>query len=110
MPLLYAIKRGLAAIALPSVLFALSAYFIWHAQQGERGTLAREVRMQEIAAARVTLDEAQRERDRMERRVQGLRGNEVDRDQLDERARALLNLLGRDEVVMPYGPERRLFQ
>jgi cell division protein FtsB len=45
----------------------------------------------------------------MERRVQGLRGDRLDRDQLEERARQLLNMIGRDEIVMPYGPERRLF-
>jgi cell division protein FtsB len=45
----------------------------------------------------------------MERRVQGLRGERLDLDQLDERARQLLNMVGRDEVVVPYGPERRLF-
>lgn len=110
MPLLYAIKRGLAAIALPTVLFALAGYFVWHAAHGERGTNARVVREREIADARVILERANEDRDRMERRVQGLRGNEVDRDQLDERARALLNVLGRDELVMPYGPERRLFR
>ena len=69
MRLLYAIKRGLAAIALPAVLFALAGYFVWHAQHGDRGTLAREVRMQEIAAAQRTLTAALRERDAMERRV-----------------------------------------
>jgi cell division protein FtsB len=41
--------------------------------------------------------------------VRGLRGELVDRDQLDERARQLLNLVGKDEVVVPYGPDRRLF-
>jgi cell division protein FtsB len=45
----------------------------------------------------------------MERRVQGLRGDRLDRDQLEERARQLLNMIGRDEIVMPYGTERRLF-
>lgn len=109
MPLLYAIKRGLAAIVMPTVFLALSGYFLWHAMHGDRGTIAREVRLQEIASARQTLDRAVQERDAMERRVSGLRSSEVDRDQLDERARALLNMLGRDELVMPYGQERRLF-
>jgi len=109
MPLLFAIKRGLIAIALPVVFLSLAGYFVWHAAHGDRGSMAREVRLREIAAARIVLEHAVTERDSMERRVQGLRGNEVDRDQLDERARALLNMLGRDELVMPYGQERRLF-
>ena len=49
------------------------------------------------------------DRDAMERRVTGLRSDRVDRDQLDERARALLNMVGRDEIVVPYAPERRLY-
>lgn len=107
MRLFYAIKRGLAAIALPVALFSLAAYFAWHAQQGEH---SKAERIGMIASAQRTLDDAVAERDRQERRVQGLRGSEVDRDQLDERARALLNMLGRDEIVMPYGAERRLFR
>ncbi|HYF08486.1 MAG TPA: septum formation initiator family protein [Acetobacteraceae bacterium] len=109
MPLLLALKRGLAAIALPVALLALSGYFVWHATHGERGTVARQARLGDIAAAQEELRRAEAERDAMERRVAGLRGTELDRDQLDERARALLNMLGRDELVMPYGQDRRLF-
>ena len=45
----------------------------------------------------------------MERRIAGLRGERIDRDQLDERARMLLNLVGKDELVIPYEPGKRLF-
>lgn len=109
MPLLLAFKRGLAAMALPAFFLALAGYFVWHAMHGDRGLIAREQRVAEIVAARQTLTRAELEREAMERRVHGLRGSEIDRDQLDERARALLNMLGRDEVVMPYAPERRLY-
>ena len=109
MPLVNALKRGLAAMALPTFFLALAGYFVWHAMHGDRGLMAREVRTREITAARAELRRAEGERDSMERRVLGLRGNELDRDQLDERARALLNMLGRDEIVVPYGPDRRLF-
>ena len=47
--------------------------------------------------------------DAIERRVTGLRGDRLDRDQLDERARALLNMAGRDEIVVPYPQDRRLY-
>lgn len=104
------VKRILQALALPTLFLALSGYFIWHAMHGDRGTIAREQRLRDIANARVELTRAEEERDRMERRVAGLRGERLDRDQLDERARALLNMVGRDEIIVPYGPERRLFQ
>jgi len=103
------IKRFFQAIALPSLFLAVSGYFVWHAMHGERGLIAREQRIADIAAARAELSRAEAERDAMERRVSGLRGDRLDRDQLDERARALLNMVGRDEIVVPYPPERRLY-
>ncbi|WP_198377926.1 FtsB family cell division protein [Neoroseomonas rubea] len=104
------LRRIFQALALPSLFLALSGYFIWHAMHGERGLIAREQRVADIAAARAELGRAEAEREAIERRVTGLRGERVDRDQLDERARALLNMVGRDEIVVPYGPERRLYQ
>jgi cell division protein FtsB len=104
------LRRIFQALALPTLFLALSGYFIWHAMHGDRGTIAREQRLRDIANARIELTKAEEERDRIERRVAGLRGDRLDRDQLDERARALLNMVGRDEIIVPYGPERRLFQ
>ncbi|MEO3474159.1 septum formation initiator family protein [Roseomonas sp. CAU 1739] len=103
------IRRVIQAIALPCLFLALSGYFAWHAMHGDRGLIAREQRLADIAAARSELARAEADRDAMERRVTGLRGDRVDRDQLDERARALLNMVGRDEIVVPYSPERRLY-
>ncbi|MFN7594695.1 MAG: FtsB family cell division protein [bacterium] len=94
---------------MPAVFLAVSGYFAWHAVHGERGLMARDKRQGDIAVARAALQQAEAERDAMERRVAGLRGDRLDRDQLEERARSLLNMVGRDEVVVPYGPERRLY-
>ena len=103
-----ALKRRLLD-ALPPVCFALlTSYFIWHSVHGDLGLMARERRLADIEAARRIQAAAEDERDRLERRVAGLRGGEVDRDQLDERARTLLNMVGRDEIVIPYEPDRRL--
>jgi cell division protein FtsB len=38
-----------------------------------------------------------------------MRGDQLDRDQLEERARAMLNLTTREEIVIPYPPGQRLF-
>lgn len=103
------IKRIINALALPCLFLAVSGYFAWHAMHGERGLIAREQRLADIAAARAELARAEAERDAIERRVAGLRGDQLDRDQLDERARALLNMVGRDEIVVPYGPGHRLY-
>ena len=96
--------------ALPPLFFAaLCGYFAWHAVNGDYGLIAREARLKDIAQARAVLDRAEGERDAMERRIAGLRGDRIDRDQLDERARMLLNLVGKDELVIPYEPGKRLF-
>lgn len=94
---------------LPAVFFAACGYFLWHAVHGERGLLARDARQQQIEEAKMERDRAQADLAALERRVQGLRGDRLDLDQLDERARQLLNMVGRGETVIPYGPDRRLF-
>ncbi|WP_426957313.1 FtsB family cell division protein [Muricoccus radiodurans] len=94
---------------LPVIFFGLCGYFAYHAVHGTRGLKARETRLAEIATARTVLAEAEAERDAMERKVAGLRSDRLDRDMLEERARALLNVVARDEIVVPYAPSQRLF-
>ena len=104
------IKRMIQVLWLPLVFAGLIWHFAWYAVHGPRvGSLAREAKATEIAAAKVTLAEVETERDTMERKVAGLRGDRIDRDQLDERARSLLNMVGKDELVVPYGSGQRLF-
>ncbi|WP_318987520.1 FtsB family cell division protein [Falsiroseomonas ponticola] len=107
--ILAAIGRGLRSAVLPVLFLAACGYFIWHAVHGERGLIASEQRLQLLADARQELERSRAELESWERRVQGMRGDRLDRDQLDERARQLLNFVGKDELVVPYGPERRLF-
>ena len=97
--------------ALPPLGFAaLCGYFAWHSVHGDYGLMAREAKMQDIATARAVLARAEAERDAMERRIAGLRGERsIDRDQLDERARMLLNVVAKDELVIPYEPGKRLY-
>ncbi|GGC58401.1 hypothetical protein GCM10011504_40760 [Siccirubricoccus deserti] len=104
-----ALKRKAREAVLPLGFIALCGYFAWHSMHGDYGLLARERRLEDLAAARATLARAEAEREAMERRVSGLRGDHIDRDQLDERARTLLNLVGKDEIVIPYEPGRRLY-
>ncbi len=102
-------RRRLRATLLPFAFIGVSVWFVWHAVHGDRGLMAQDQRQQQIAEARGELARAQAEMAAMERRVAGLRGDRLDRDMLDERARQLLNMVGRDEVVVPYGADRRLF-
>lgn len=101
--------RFLRSLIVPSALLGAAAFFVWHASHGERGLNGRDALLAEIAQARAELTRATAEREAAERRAAALRGRgEIDRDQLDERVRALLNVTARDEIVVPYGP-RRLF-
>ena len=95
---------------LPVAFAALCGYFAWNSQQGDFGLVARDRKLEDIAQARAALARAEGEREALERRVAGLRGDRIDPDQLDERARTLLNLVGKDEIVIPYEPGKRLFQ
>lgn len=104
-----ALIRGVKFLAAPVILASVAAFFIWHASHGDRGLIARDQRIAEIAAARSELQQATAEREAAERRVNALRGGQLDRDQLEERARAMLNLTNRDEIVIPYPPGQRLF-
>jgi cell division protein FtsB len=97
-----------AAVA-PSVFLLLVAYFVWNALQGDRGLRERDTRAAELAAARQTLSRAQAELAMWERRVAALRGNHIDQDALDERARAMLNLSDPGDIVVNYPPNQKLF-
>jgi cell division protein FtsB len=104
-----AFKRRVRDALLPLGFIALCGYFAWHAKHGEFGLMARERRLSQIADARITLERLQKERDAMERKVSGMRSDNLDRDQLDERARALHNLVERDELIVPYDQGKRLY-
>jgi cell division protein FtsB len=103
------LKRVFQAIAMPCLFLALTGYAGWNVMHGDLGLIAKQQRIADIAAARAELARAEADRDAMERRVAGMRSERLDRDQLEERARSLLNLVGRDEIVVPYGAGRRLF-
>ena len=104
-----ALIRGMKFLAAPVILASVAAFFVWHASHGDRGLIARELRIAEIEAARGELHRATGEREAAERRVNAMRGDQLDRDQLEERARAMLNLTNRDEIVIPYPQGQRLY-
>jgi cell division protein FtsB len=101
-------RRAKAAIA-PLVFLAITGYFAWSATQGAHGLVAYAERQKLLQEAQADHDAAQTERDAWEQRVQGLRADHLDLDTLDERARAMLNLANPNDVIVPYGPNERLF-
>ncbi len=99
-----------AGTAIGSVFaIAVVGFFVWHTLQGSRGLIALGAIREQIAIADAELARLEGERARREARVSGLRTDRLDTDALDERARLMLNLSGRDDIVILYGPGGRLF-
>lgn len=94
-----AIRQRARVIIGPILGISLVAYFAYHLVQGDRGLLAWMRLSQEIRQARVTLAQIQAEEAPKAHRTVLLRDH-IDRDLLDEEARATLNLGGPNEVVI----------
>jgi cell division protein FtsB len=75
------------------------AYFAYHAHHGDRGLHAKATYKVKIAEQEAGLAEIRTERAQWERRVQLMRAEAMDRDLLDERARALLNIGHKNDVI-----------
>lgn len=103
------VKRQARAAVAPAVFLSLSAYFIWHASQGDRGLVVYAEREKDLVLARAQLGRAEAEVALWERRVAGLRGARLDADALDERARAMLNLSEPADVILIYPNSQKLF-
>jgi len=99
-----AVKTRARAILIPIVFYLVlgsaSAWLVWGASQGERGLNAKAQHEDEVAKLQVQLAELRTEHDRWRRRVESMRSETVDRDLLDEEARAALDRVGKDDVVI----------
>lgn len=109
MSLIGTIKRKTAAAMVPAVFLSLVAYFMWQAQQGERGTNTASQRALDLQRATAELTRAETDLATWERRVAAMRASRVDSDTLDERARAMLNLSEPRDIIIPYPQGQRLF-
>ena len=101
-------RQSKAAVA-PVIFLGLVGYFGWNATQGERGSQAYAVRQEQLKMVQSELLRVSAERDMWERRVAGLREQRLDPDTLDERARAVLSVAAPTDLVLPYGPGKRLY-
>lgn len=90
----------LVPIAFYLVLGAASGYLVWGASNGERGLKAKAAYDAQTASLDAELADLKAERARWERRVAAMRSESVDRDLLDEEARATLDRVGKDDVVI----------
>ena len=94
--------RNVAGSILGAMLFA---YFAFHAVQGDRGVLAWMQLRQQIGQASAERDRAAAARGVWEARIALLKDEHIDADMLDERARLLIGLGRKDELVILH-PDR----
>jgi cell division protein FtsB len=99
MQVLGEIRQRARVIIGPILGISLVVYFAYHLVQGDRGLIAWLRLTQEIHQTQATLADIDAQRQPLAHRVNLLRG-QIDRDLLDERARATLNLVGANEVVI----------
>ena len=98
------ILARLRSVAVPLLLHcvagAASAYFVWHAANGQRGLKTGLEYEKQIADLQSDLDHLSVERTRWSRRVALVQGNAIDRDVLEEEARLLLGRAHKYDVVI----------
>jgi len=94
------LRRRIRPVAVPLLGVAMLSYFGFHAVHGERGLIAWWQLRQDIRIAQAEHEKTAAERQVLERRVRLLRPGHPHPDMLDERARAMLNLIGPDEVLV----------
>lgn len=102
------IRRRWRAIVFPLILYAVSgsvtSYFVWHANNGERGLKTKDENQARLQALNEELASLQSERKAWQLRVEMMRADNVDRDLLDEQARLILGRIGKSDLVLPLQP------
>ncbi len=98
------VRTRLRSIALPLVFYLVlgvaSGYLVSDASNGEHGLIARSKFDAEAEELKGQLAVLKADRARWERRVASLRPESLDKDLLDEEAHAMLDRVGKDEVVI----------
>ena len=105
------IRRRVRAILYPLLLYcvsgAIGGYFVWHAVNGERGLKTRTYYEHKIALMRTELMDLRTDRQRLEHKVNLLRGKTIDRDLLQEEAEMQLGRIGKNDVVVIFNRPQR---
>lgn len=88
---------------MPLVTAGFLGYFSFHAFNGSYGIWAMDRMEREAVRLDAELDRLKQEREALERRVVTVRPESLDADVVDVAARAALNLIRPDEVVIETG-------
>lgn len=98
------VKKRLRAVVVPLLIYVVSgsaaAYFVWSAQNGPRGLKTKAEYARRTDELKAELAGVRADKERWKLRVQLLTPPAIDRDILDEEARALLDRLDKRDVVV----------
>ena len=94
------LRRQARQIVASLLGIAVIGYFAFHAVEGERGLRAYFALNHKTVLVQRELDAVRAERLQLEKRVALLRPSGLDLDMLDERARRILGLVHRDDIVI----------
>ena len=98
------IRRGLRSVFITLALYAVSgaavSYFLFHAQHGARGLEALGAVREQIRTMETELAALMKERKSWEHHLSLVRDDAVDRDLLEENARAVLGRTNKNDVVI----------
>ena len=104
------IRTRLRSILFPLALYAfsggVSAYFVWHADNGDRGLKDKAIYVEKIQALGAELAELKAEREALQLRVGQFQINSVDKDLLDEQTHRILGRAHRNEMIVTLPPPR----
>jgi cell division protein FtsB len=100
------LRSIVTALALYVMAALLIGYFGVNAYNGNHGLKARQDIDRQIATLSVELTRLQSERSQWEHRLDLLKPDNIDPDMLDERARALLDYVDANDLIMMIKPDK----
>lgn len=103
------LMQAVRAVTAPGIFLCLVAYCLWSATQGEHGLQASAIREAQLKALNAELTRVLADQAAWERRVAELNPQHLDPDMLDERARAMSNMVDPTDLVVQYAQGKRLF-
>lgn len=93
-------QSKLAGLSVSLVCLGLIGYFAFHTVNGEHGLRALRRLSGEEVSLTADLERLQRKRTALAHRVSLLKGNAIDPDLVEERAKLMLNLAHPDDIVV----------
>lgn len=100
MSLAQEIRRRSRQAIVPTFAICVTAYFGYHLVQGDYGLVSWLRLTHEIEQTKAELGQVSGEREALERRVNLLRPESLDRDMIDERARTVLGFSHENDAII----------